>query len=279
MKLTKVKYPITNPLVFAIVMKDAELCRELIERILPGRKISKIRFPEPPSSETEKTIIPGLYAKSVRLDVLFEDGESWNDIEMQVQKQSYLPLRGRYYHAAMDINQLHAGAEYTELRPSFVIFICTFDHYGMGEPVYSFEKYDVKKSLPYGDGTFTIILNTTCPKEKVPEPLREFFCYLSSQETEGDDPFIGQIHQMVEDLNGRKEIEQIMTLEEELNVRYSIGKKEGLEQGLAEGREEGLAEGKKDAAFDTARKMKADGLDDEIISKYTGLSKEAIEKL
>ena len=50
MKLTKVKYPITNPLVFAIVMKDAELCRELIERILPGRKISKIRFPEPPSS-------------------------------------------------------------------------------------------------------------------------------------------------------------------------------------------------------------------------------------
>ena len=263
MKLTKVKYPITNPLVFAIVMKDAELCRELIERILPGRKISKIRFPEPPSSETEKTIIPGLYAKSVRLDVLFEDGESWNDIEMQVLKQSYLPLRGRYYHAAMDINQLHAGADYPELRPTYVSFICTFDYYGMEEPIYFFEKYDVKKSLPYGDGTFTIILNTTCPKEKVPEPLRDFFGYLSSQETEGDDPFIGQIHQMVEDLNGRKEIEQIMTLEEELDVRYSIGKKEGRE----------------DEKKDTARKMKADGLDDEIISKYTGLSIEEIEKL
>ena len=263
MKLTKVKYPITNPLVFAIVMKDAELCRELIERILPGRKISKIRFPEPPSSETEKTIIPGLYAKSVRLDVLFEDGESWNDIEMQVLKQSYLPLRGRYYHAAMDINQLHAGADYPELRPTYVIFICTFDYYGMEEPIYFFEKYDVKKSLPDGDGTFTIILNTTCPKEKVPEPLRDFFGYLSSQETEGDDPFIGQIHQMVEDLNGRKEIEQIMTLEEELDVRYSIGKKEGRE----------------DEKKDTARKMKADGLDDEIISKYTGLSIEEIEKL
>ena len=263
MKLTKVKYPITNPLVFAIVMKDAELCRELIERILPGRKISKIRFPEPPSSETEKTIIPGLYAKSVRLDVLFEDGESWNDIEMQVLKQSYLPLRGRYYHAAMDINQLHAGADYPELRPTYVIFICTFDYYGMEEPIYFFEQYDVKKSLPYGDGTCTIILNTTCPKEKVPEPLRDFFGYLSSQETEGDDPFIGQIHQMVEDLNGRKEIEQIMTLEEELDVRYSIGKKEGRE----------------DEKKDTARKMKADGLDDEIISKYTGLSIEEIEKL
>lgn len=63
MKLTKVKYPITNPLVFAIVMKDAEL------------------------------------------------------------------------------------------RPTYVIFICTFDYYGIEEPIYFFEKYDVKKSLPYGDGT------------------------------------------------------------------------------------------------------------------------------
>ena len=182
---------------------------------------------------------------------------------MQVQKQPYLPLRGRYYHAAMDINQLHAGADYPELRPTYVIFICTFDYYGMEEPIYFFEKYDVKKSLPYGDGTFTIILNTTCPIEKVPNPLKEFFGYVRSQETEGNDPFIGQIHQMVAELNGRKEIEQIMTLEEELDVRYSIGKKEGRE----------------DEKKDTARKMKADGLDDEIISKYTGLSIEEIEKL
>ena len=70
-----------------------------------------------------------------------------------------------------------------------------------------------------------------------------------------------------------------MTLEEELDVRYSIGKKEGLEEGLAEGREKGLAEGKKDAACDTARKMKADGLDAGIIAKYTGLSIEEIKKL
>ncbi len=137
----------------------------------------------------------------------------------------------------------------------------------MDEPVYSFEKYDIKKSLPYGDGTYTIILNTTCPKEKVPDPLKEFFCYINSQETGGGDPFIGHIHQMVEELNGRKEIEQIMTLEEELDIRYKIGKKDGL----AEGREEGKR--------DDARKMKADGLDAEIISKYTGLPVEEIEKL
>ena len=48
MKLTKVKYPITNPLVFAIVMKDAELCRELSERILPGHHTRTLRKKRPP---------------------------------------------------------------------------------------------------------------------------------------------------------------------------------------------------------------------------------------
>ncbi len=259
MNRAKVKYPLTNPLVFAIVMRDAELCQELIERILPGRRVSKIRFPKPPASETEKTIIPGLYAKSVRLDVLFEDGDAWHDIELQVQKQSYLPLRGRYYQAAMDINQLHAGADYTELRPTYVIFICTFDFYGMEEPIYSFEKYDTKKSLPYGDGTFTIILNTTCPIEKVPPQLRDFFGYINDQEVAEGDPFIEHIHHTVEELNGRKEIEQIMTLEEELDVRYSIGKKEGCKEIIG--------------------KMKANGLSAEVIAEYTGLPIEEIEKI
>lgn len=121
----------------------------------------------------------------------------------------------------------------------------------------------MKNALPYGDETYTVILNTTCPKEKVPTSLRKFFSYVISQEIPSNDSFIEQIHHLVEELNGRKEIEQIMTLEEELDVRYSIGKKEGRE----------------DEKKDTARKMKADGLDDEIISKYTGLSIEEIEKL
>ena len=190
---------------------------------------------------------------------------------MQVLKQSYLPLRGRYYHAAMDINQLHAGADYTELRPSFIIFICTFDYYEMEEPIYFFEKYDVKKSLPYGDGTFTIILNTTCPKEKVPTSLRKFFSYVISQEIPSNDSFIEQIHHLVEELNGRKEIEQIMTLEEELDVRFSIGKKEGLS--------EGRKEGEKNALCETARKMKAKGFEANDIAEITGLSLEEIEKI
>ena len=93
----------------------------------------------------------------------------------------------------------------------------------------------MKNALPYGDETYTVILNTTCPKEKVPTSLRKFFSYVISQEIPSNDSFIEQIHHLVEELNGRKEIEQIMTLEEELDVRFSIGKKEGLSEGRKEG--------------------------------------------
>ncbi len=129
--------------------------------------------------------------------------------------------------------------------------------------VYFFEKYDVVNSLPYGDETFTIILNTTCPKEKVPAELRDFFDYVSDQEIAKGDPFIEHIHYMVEELNGRKEIEQIMTLEEELDVRYKLGKKEGREE----------------SAKDAARKMKAKGFDETEIAEITGLSVEQVREL
>ena len=52
------------------------------------RKISQIRFPDSPLVnvkylETEKTMIPDANAKSVRLDVLFEDENAWYVLEMQ----------------------------------------------------------------------------------------------------------------------------------------------------------------------------------------------------
>ena len=37
-------HKLTEQLVFAIVMRDEEVCKELIERIIPNRKIKAIRF-------------------------------------------------------------------------------------------------------------------------------------------------------------------------------------------------------------------------------------------
>ena len=67
-------------------------------------------------------------------------------------------------------------------------------------------------------------------------------------------------------------------LEAEIQGRKQ-GEAKGMAEGLAKGLAEGRAEGKDEANRENARKMKADGMPFELISKYTSLSKEEIEAL
>ena len=63
--------------------------------------------------------------------------------------------------------------------------------------------------------------------------------------------------------------------EEELKNRYNYGLEAGLEKGL----QEGLEEGRRKAILETAKNMKADGMETAAICRYTGLSEEEVEKL
>jgi predicted transposase/invertase (TIGR01784 family) len=67
---------------------------------------------------------------------------------------------------------------------------------------------------------------------------------------------------------------------------YDMIKEEGLEQGIEQGIEQGLQEvekrekqAEKRKALDTARRMKEEGLPNDLISRVTGLSVEEIEQL
>lgn len=42
----RIKYPFSNHIIFAMVMDDPNLCKELIERILPDRKVKEVRIKE-----------------------------------------------------------------------------------------------------------------------------------------------------------------------------------------------------------------------------------------
>lgn len=69
---------ISNDFLFGKVMQDAELCKKLLQRILPDLEIDHIEYPE-----LQKAIKPDVDAKSVRLDVYVKDGNgSVYDIEM-----------------------------------------------------------------------------------------------------------------------------------------------------------------------------------------------------
>ena len=74
------------------------------------------------------------------------------------------PKRSRYYSAVLDVKNLKRGDKYNSLRPSYIIFICQFDYFNQDEAVYVFERADLKKSLPMGDESYTIVVNTKSEK-------------------------------------------------------------------------------------------------------------------
>ena len=128
----KHNYTIKNPVMFALIMKNPDLCKGLIERIFPGRKVKELRFVYSADEdeemqdvirtvqrldpETEKTIIVAIEAKSIRMDVLFEDDEAWYDIEMQVSDMHHPPKRSRYYHSVKTVDTLKPGDPYESLN-------------------------------------------------------------------------------------------------------------------------------------------------------------------
>ena len=61
---------ISNDFLFGKVMQDAELCKELLQRILPDLDIDHIEYPE-----LQKTIKEDFDAKGIRLDAYVNDGK------------------------------------------------------------------------------------------------------------------------------------------------------------------------------------------------------------
>lgn len=57
------------------------------------------------------------------------------------------------------------------------------------------------------------------------------------------------------------------------------GREEGRKEGLKEGKQAGRAEGREEGKIEDAKNMKADGMFNELICKYTGLSLDIIESL
>ena len=123
----------TDDFMFTKVMKNKSICKGLLERLL-GIKISKIEYPE-----IQKNLTPFYESKGIRLDVYVDDGNRVFDIEIQTYIPESIGKRLRYYQSILDMDCLQRGAVYTELKESYIIFICTFDPFGFSLPIYTFK--------------------------------------------------------------------------------------------------------------------------------------------
>ena len=291
--------PFTNDKIFMNVMRSPKICRALLELILPNEEIGAIRIKksdnpfvdnseidedldgnmnesdavdkdseqtgslENLSVETQKTLKLEADAHGVRFDAFVASSKLWADIEMQTDNDSKIDKRARYYHANMDLDFLEQGQSYENLKPSYVIFICSFDRFKRDEPVYFFRSWDVEKGLLLDDLSYTIVLNTKCSPEKVPEALKPFYEYLNDPKKNEASELTRMIDERVRKFNSDEWRKKYMTFEYILN----------------EQKRESFAEGAAQKQREIAKSMKDEGIAKEVIEKITGLSAEEVEKL
>ena len=232
---------ISNDFLFGKVMQDAELCKELLQRILPDLNIDRIVYPE-----LQKTISLDLDAKSIRLDVYVKDGRGTiYDIEMQVIDTKELPKRTRYYQSIIDLQLIDKGELYNKLKPCFIIFICPFDPFQKGRHIYTFENLCKEdKTLSLNDGMTKIFLNAKGTQDDVSQQLHAFLDYVAGKESE--DLFVQKLKKAVKEAKKNRNWRlEFMTLlmrdQENIEKGRMEGRMEGIEAIILDNLEEGIS--------------------------------------
>jgi hypothetical protein len=87
----------------------------------------------------------------------------------------------------IDLNILEKGNNYKDLKRSFAIFVCTFDVFGEGRHIYTFENRCVQNlDLGLGDDTTKIILNTKGTMDDVSPEMKRLLDYIDGKTPAAD---------------------------------------------------------------------------------------------
>ena len=246
---------IKDDFMFSIIMRNPKFCKPFLERIL-AIKIFRIEYPK-----SQETIDITADAKSLRLDIYVEDGkETVYNIEMQTTENRHLAKRTRYYQGMIDLNILEKGDNYKDLKRSFVIFVCTFDLFGEGRHIYTFENRCIQNSdLSLGDDTTKIILNTKGTMDDITPEMKKLLDYIDGKEPKDD--FTRELDEAVQSVRKNEKWRlDYMTLQMNYQEKY----------------EQGVEQEKRQSAL---RMIEAGKLSSKEIALYSGLALEQVLEL
>ena len=300
---------IRDDFMFSYVMCNPQICTELLQYLLPDHKISRIEYyemgrdgteqpaasskkGEPLKLDIQKSLNEAFNRRTVRLDVYIDDGKSVYNLEMQTTRHAGLPKRARLYQAHMDINQLQRGQFYTRLRPSFVIFICTFDPFDEGRYLYSFRNVCRETGAELDDEAYKLFFNTAGTRGEISDSLREILRYMNDPKNYPVEqtglPLIRSIDEAVGEAKMSDEwrhaymIYQVHQQDAELRGEergIAIGEERGEKRGIAIGEKRGEKRGEQKEKINNAKGMLHEGLSADLISRVTGLPISEINKL
>lgn len=238
---------LTDRFLFDEVLEDRETYQDVLG-IIFGKEVPLLDQPQ-----TEKELRVSPLIRSVRMDVFaMSEEQSIYNTEMQDTRKADLAKRSRYYQSLIDTNLLEPGIpDYNVLNQSFVIMIMTFDLFGHGKYVYTFEnRCKEVAACSLGDGTVKIFLNTKGKNgDEVSQELVEFLHYVeqSTDEAakEAKSERVKRVHKRVCKVKLNEEIGvKYMQAWEEKYYEREEGREEGRKEGRKEGRIEGMEEGR-----------------------------------
>ena len=266
---------ITDDFIFSRVMRNKKLCRTLLEMILKV-KVGRIKF-----LTSHHTIRVEPNTKGIIMDVYLKDENKVINVEMQTSNKGDLPRRARYYQAAADIDTTPKGSEYKDLKQNYVVFICTFDPFHKGMPIYNFQNYCINydEPIPLEDGTEKIFLNTVSETLRdLDHDLRLFYDYVRGKPAQT--AFTKELDESIARMKQEKE-ERNMYLT--YTSRMMECRRDGYEEGLHTGREEGISIGLERGAYqnklETAKLLLNYGDPPEKVALCTNLPLEVVQGL
>ena len=259
----------TDDYMFGAVMRNPEICKSILETLL-NIQIEKLEYPE-----LQKSISTYYESKGVRLDVYVKDSDKVFDIEVQNDSAISLPKRMRYYQSMVDMDSLLKGQDYSELKESFIIFICQYDPFTEGLPCYTFKNLCIQdKNLELNDETTKIIFNSTAYDKEKNVDIRKFLKYIRTKVPTSN--LTDKINNMVEE---QKENDKFRTEYLSMNLHDRDITRKAFAEGEALGIEKGISQGAEQKAIETAKNFLKLGLSIEKVAEGTGLTLEKVQEL
>ena len=201
-----------------------------------------------------------LIRASLNIEMQTSDNHRIINGALETEKVPILPLRIRYYQSLISTDMLLKGMQYWQLRKSYVIFICTFDPFRQGLPMYRFS-YRCREnlSLEMGDLTENIFLNATAADKATDKELAAFLSYVNGKAAESS--FTKNLDNEVKRIRDSEDWRfHAMYYEAETQFHEWLGERRG----------------EKSAKLNIARNMLKDKIPVEQIMKLTGLTAEEV---
>ena len=183
----------------------------------------------------------------MRLDVYVEGSDRVFDVECQSYREENIGKRTRYYQSMIDMDSLLRGNDYSDLKESYIIFLCLYDPFDKGLPLYTFErKCKENNEVELNDKTHHLIYNCSAYEKEKDGELKDFLTFVKNNSTSSE--FTKEIENMVQvkkfENTFINEYLAINLHERDVEKRATQrGLERGIQQGIQQGMKQGIQQG------------------------------------